>query len=158
MSATTAGPIYCFDTSAFLHCAQRHYPVGHFKSLWAQFDALAQSGRLISSDEVLGELGRNKDEVHAWCDERKSIFEPLSAPVMNEVKSILGKYKSLASEGSNRNRADAFVIAVAKLRNATVVTYEQTKPSQPKIPDVCRAMGIPMRLVVDIVRDERWTF
>lgn len=157
--ANPAAPIYCFDTSAFLHCAQRHYPLNLFPALWARLDVLTTEGRLIAPDEVLEELKIQGDELCDWCVARESaIFVPIDAAIQVAVKEILVAYPTLVSEGKGRHRADAFVIALAQLRNATVVTYEDSKPTSPKIPDACMALGIRTTRVVELARAERWTF
>jgi hypothetical protein len=60
----------------------------------------------------------------------------------------------------NRNRADPFVIAVAGLRGATVVTGEGSDGTadRPKIPFVCSQLRIPCIRLLDVIRAEGWSF
>jgi len=58
--------------------------------------------------------------------------------------------------------ADAYVIALAKLRDGIVVSQEtsaqeKSKPRQSYyIPDVCRDLGIPCINLLGMMRRERW--
>lgn len=152
-------PTYCFDTSAFLHCAVRHYPIGHFLSMWRELDGLATIGRVIAPEDVLHELGKQDDDVHAWCKERQtSVFVPLDASLMAATTDVLRKFPTLVDQSKGRGRADPFVIALAKLRGATVVTYEDHRPSNPRIPDVCEALGVKWCRMLDVIRAENWKF
>jgi hypothetical protein len=67
---------------------------------------------------------------------------------------------TLADPESTRNRADPFVIALAQVAHATVVTEElpSQKASKVSIPDVCRALEVPCTDVYGFVRAEGWTF
>jgi hypothetical protein len=60
----------------------------------------------------------------------------------------------------NRNRADPFVIALARMRGATVVTGEGSDgtANRPKIPFVCEQLGINCVRFLDVVTLEGWTF
>ena len=60
----------------------------------------------------------------------------------------------------NRNRADPFVIALAELRGATVVTGEGSDGTErrPKIPYVCQQRDIPCIRFLQFIQDEGWTF
>jgi hypothetical protein len=59
-----------------------------------------------------------------------------------------------------RNRADAFVIAVARVRGAVVVTGEgpDGNENRPKIPFICQNLKIRCVRFLDIVRLEGWKF
>jgi hypothetical protein len=60
--------------------------------------------------------------------------------------------------------ADAYVIALAKVKNGTVVSQETSaaEKKNPKrthyIPDVCRDLGIPCINLLGLMRREKWTF
>jgi hypothetical protein len=59
-----------------------------------------------------------------------------------------------------RNRADPFVIAVAQLRSATVVTGEGSDgtTNRPKIPYVCDDLGVGCFRFLDVIKAENWVF
>ena len=59
--------------------------------------------------------------------------------------------------------ADAYVIALAKVKAGTVVSQETSAQEKrnPKrthfIPDVCRDLGIPCINLLGLLRREKWT-
>jgi hypothetical protein len=57
-----------------------------------------------------------------------------------------------------RGQADPFVVALARVRGATVVTEEHAKPTAPKIPDACRRFGIRCINLLEFIREMRWKF
>jgi hypothetical protein len=59
---------YCIDTSALIDAAIRWYPPDVFPSLWTRVEALIETGRLISSEEVLLELEQKEGDIlHEWA-------------------------------------------------------------------------------------------
>jgi hypothetical protein len=60
----------------------------------------------------------------------------------------------------SRNRADAFVIAVAQLQGCTVITGEghDGNHNRPKIPFICRGLNIPCASFLDLIQKEGWQY
>ena len=73
---------------------------------------------------------------------------------------MLNPYEKLVKDLKNRNRADPFVIAVAQMCDATVVTEEAGPGStdRPKIPGICASLGIDCFTFPDLIRAEGWSF
>ena len=149
---------YCIDTSAILTAWRRNYPPDIFPSVWDRVDELINQGELIASEEVLVELERKDDEVYAWATERQGIFVPIDDQVQQVVRRVLASYPRLLDTRRNRSGADPFVIALARVRNCTVVTNEapSNSPSRPTIPDVCQALGILCIDFIQMARQEGW--
>jgi hypothetical protein len=58
-----------------------------------------------------------------------------------------------------KNRADAFVIAVAQLKKGIVVTGEVNGTTdRPKIPYICSQLGVPCIRFLDLLKREGWKF
>lgn len=154
--------LYSFDTSAFLEPWNRHYPRDHFPSLWEKLGDLINSGNIIATEEVRIELARIEDDVYRWALEREKMFIPVRGEIQQAVKSILDKYPRLVDKRRNRSGADPFVIALAQIQmeKCTVVTYETHGNIQtnPRIPDVCDALGIRCINVSALIQDEGWVF
>ena len=112
------------------------------------------------SEEVFVELERHEDELFSWMlNERDTIQIPTNNDVTVAVRQILNGHERLAMSGSGRNRADPFVIAVACLHGATVVTGEKGgTPNRPKIPSVCDSLDIPCVDLMRLIADEGWVF
>ena len=152
---------YSADTSALIDGLERYYPVDHFPGLWERVDDLINDGRLIISEEVWEEAQTKDAVVKAWCVPRKAaIVVPTDATVVEEVQRVLADHQRLVMNFKGRNRADPFVIAVASVRNAVVVTGEGSDGTEnkPKIPFVCQRLGIECVKFVDVIRLEGWTF
>lgn len=152
--------LYSVDTSALLDGWVRHYPPEQFPSLWEQVDYLVQAGRLRVSEEVFVEIERHDDALNEWLQvRREQALVATTDEVAAIVQEILRSHERLVMSGSGRNRADPFVIAVARLVDGTVVTGEMGgTQARPKIPSVCRALGIPVIGLLDLIKAERWVF
>lgn len=153
--------IYCIDTSALMDAWARWYPRDVFPTLWDNLDSLIEDGRLISSEEVLQELERKEgDALHQWARHRSRLFAPLDEGIQRAVSVIMANHPRLVDGRTGKSYADPFVIATAQVRKSTVVTGERPtgNPNRPKIPDVCKRLGIRCISFTDLIRQERWRF
>ena len=153
-------PSYSVDTSALLDGWVRYYPPAHFPNLWDQIDLLIQGGRFHASEEVLIEVERHDESLNEWIEARREqIVIATTDEVAAVVQDILRSHERLVMSGSGRNRADPFVIAVARLHDAVVVTGERGgTPQRPKIPSVCADFGIRTINLLDLIKEEGWVF
>ncbi len=79
-----------------------------------RFDEAIDAGDLGASEEVLLEVEKRDDEVHAWAKARKAkMFVPIDEEQQRHVSSILSKHERLVDTRKNRSAADPFVIALA---------------------------------------------
>ena len=149
---------YSIDTSVFIEAWLRHYPLDVFPAVWKQLDNGIVHGKLKAVVEVLRELEQHDDDLFAWAKRRRSKFVPLDTAIQRRAKRILAQFPTLAKADSTRRDADPFVIALAAEYGLTVVTYESSRPTKPRIPDVCQALHIPCITPVELFRLEGWTF
>lgn len=152
---------YSVDTSALIDGLERYYRPANFPSLWERIDALIAQGRLFCTEEVLLEATARDLPTKAWCELRKErLVVVTDAAVAVETRALLGRYPTMTKALKGRNRADPFVIAVAKMRGATVVTGEGQDGSatRPKIPWVCRQVGVPCIRLAELITQEGWSF
>ena len=151
---------YCIDTSSILHAWIEAYPPDNFPPVWAKIDDLIAKGRLLSSEEVLRELKKKHDSAYAWAKGSPAMFIPLDEEIQILVASILEKHKRLVDTRNGRVGADPFVIALAKLKNYTLVTNENPTGNlrKPNIPDVCTAMNISSINLLQLIQNEGWVF
>jgi len=152
---------YSTDTSAILDAWVRNYPPDVFPVVWAKLEELVDKGALFATEEVLRELEAKHDDVYEWAREHRHMFISIDLRIQAVVKQILGQHKKLIDQRKGRSGADPFVIALAKLRGCAVLTAE--KPSnnpekRPRIPDVCDALGIKWLNVLELFREQGWTF
>jgi hypothetical protein len=152
--------IYCLDTSGLLDGWKRHYPIDVFPDLPDKLEQLADDGRLIVPEDVLHELEKKDDELRNWAKKLSNAVVPLDEPVQEAALQILGKFQRLVDTRSGRSGADPFLIATAQVRGAMVITGEEASNNldKPRIPDVCRALGVPCGKLLDLIRREQWTF
>lgn len=158
----TAPPLYSVDTSALIDGLERFYPEETFPALWKEIDGLVSAERFLISEEVWQEARAKDAAAKTWCDGHKDdgLVVPTDAAIVREVQGILSAFPNLVKQGKNRNRADAFVIAVARLRPAIVVTGEGPNGNErlPKIPYICEQLGIKSIRFLELIRLERWRF
>ncbi len=153
---------YSVDTSAMIDGLERYYPEASFPALWVRVDELIADGRLYISEEVWEEIQKKDAVVKAWCDKRskKGFVIPTDGAVAQAVQHVLAASKRLVMNMKGRNRADPFVIAVARLKGSTVVTGEGSNGTadRPKIPYVCGLLGVECVRFLDVIRIEGWRF
>lgn len=148
---------YSVDTSALLDAWVRYYPPDVFDTLWQRLDGLVSNGRLLAIDEVRRELEKQDDELHKWLTARPSMIVALDGEIQTRATPIINGFPSLTNTKSVMSgSADPFVIALAQERKLTVVTAEKSKPTKPRIPDVCKALGVPCITLVELFRRESW--
>ena len=71
-----------------------------------------------------------------------------------------GNYENaLVDSKKGRSGGDPFVIAVARVKNLTVITGENATGNIaiPRIPDVCDDLGIRWLRMLDFFREQKWT-
>lgn len=154
---------YVLDTSALIRAWNQTYRIRNFPDFWTGLEQLANENRLTVPDAVLLELNEQGSDLHAWCKDRQELLIGESSDEIQAViEYIENDYPGLktASMPEGKNFADSFVIATAVILDAVVVSNEEYTGniSGPRIPDVCKAMGIQHIMVHRIVVEEGWTF
>jgi len=56
---------YCVDTSSMIAAWQERYPIENFPQFWVRMDALIDARQLVAPIEVLIEMKKRSDELHA---------------------------------------------------------------------------------------------
>lgn len=150
---------YSIDTNAIIGGRRRYYPPDVFPSLWDKIDLLVDSGELIATEEVLNELAVVDDEIHDWARNRKQMFVPLDEQIQNAVAQIMSNH-AIVDMQKQKSICDPFVIALAQIKNCTVITYETPtrNPQRPRIPDVCAALGIEHINFLQFIKQQQWRF
>jgi hypothetical protein len=150
---------HCFDTSAFLQCWTRYYPLDVFPGLWEKLNDYAAHQAIVCPEEVRYEIEKKEDRLHEWVKARPYLFVPLDEQIQRAAAAILAAHPLLVKPSRQRTQADPFVIAVAQVRKIPVVTEERGgSATRPKIPSVCAALGFPCMTVVEFIRSQGWTF
>lgn len=98
-----------------------------------------------------------------WLKSNPAMVVPV-AETLAEARAIQNRFAGLLDPKAEYEEADAYVIALARMRGAVVVTQETAaaEKSNPKrthyIPDVCRELGIGCIAFLGLLRREGWTF
>ena len=154
--------IYSIDTSALIHCYSEKYPPDSFPSLWDRLTQDIEDGILIASIEVFNELQKKDTALATWAKQNKQMFHETDLGIQKSVKAVLSTdpYQLLVNNSKDRTEADVFVIALAMVRGAIVVTEENRSDSnkRPKIPDVCDKLNIQSINTVQYIIQRKWRF
>lgn len=154
---------YIFDTSSFIVIG--HYYPEQFPNFWDKFNQAVDSGKIISVREVFRELDQEASTPHLsnWVKHHKSIFTTPNAKATQFVAAIFAipHFRTLMSrkkQSTGGPCADPFIIALAKIMDACVVTEEKEKPNAAKIPNVCCRFGIDCTNFQGFMEREGWSF
>jgi hypothetical protein len=149
---------YSLDTSGFLDAWIRHYPIDVFPTIWERIDGAIRNGLLLASQEVVRELEKKDDEAHAWMKARPQMIVPFNTQIEAEVIRLMTRFPRLVDSKKGRSGGDPFVIAIAIVGSHSVITGEHAtgKLDAPRIPDVCKELGIPCLRILDFFREQKW--
>ena len=142
----------------------RHYPVDVFSGLVGRVGGLVRSRRLFPPALVREEIENvGTTGLSQWASDNAAIFVP-TGDLLREAQTIQGQFPGFLDPKAEFEEADAYVIALARLRDGTVIT-EETPAAQKRnprrthfIPDVCRDLGIPCINLLGLMRREGWQF
>jgi hypothetical protein len=117
--------MYSFDTSVFMDWQARFYPPDVFISLVAKIEGLVVAGQCSAVRLVKEEIDAvGTPELRAWAKKNPALFVTLDPQVQAEAANIESKYPDLIDPKSLYQSADAYVIALAKVKGGTVVSQE----------------------------------
>jgi hypothetical protein len=135
--------------------------------IWEGLDRLIAEGRLVTVRAARDELRRKCPNAFSRLKPWRAKFFLADTPaLLTEVSSVLAIWpeqtKKLASTKANRDPADPYIIALARLNHLTIVTNEKpardrTRRKKDKhIPDICEGLSPPVRWrsLSDFIKDE----
>ena len=171
---------YVLDTDAILNLTRRVYPSDVFPGLHKKVGDLMANELVVSSVEVLGELGINPNKgveqwissteagyppeynlPIAWAQKNHSIFLEFDSALEGIVNQITSSYNNVVKTRSTSGYdADVHLIALAHHRGWAVVTSEKASNNQdkPKIPDICRDLNIVCVDLLEMFKMKKWLF
>ncbi|MGH9392724.1 MAG: DUF4411 family protein [Terriglobales bacterium] len=162
--AAAAPAIYSIDSSSLMDWQARYYPSDVFPGVQRRLESLVTTGRLLAAALVREEISKvGPPNLQDWLKANPGVIVPLSE-TLAEARTIQSRFAGLLDPKAEFEEADAYVIALARLRGAVVVTQETTAAEKrnPKrthyIPDVCRELGIGCIAFLGLLRREGWTF
>ena len=147
------------DSSVIIEAAVRSYPRDVFPTFWAQLESLVGDNRVLAPRDVYLEVRKISDAAGDWVSSHREIFVATDLDLQNQVAEVLARYPGMIDVSGRANAADPFIVALARLRGLTVVTQERPGSAQsPKIPYVCKGLGLPCVNLIQFMRAEGWTF
>lgn len=170
---------YLIDSNSLITPYRTYYQFDLIPSFW---DWLKQTydNSLYLVDKVRDELchaqGINKDELQVWVENNclnisnpKIIYPNQDVEVLTEYRNVLNHIYSspFYTERSYREwtsfeKADPWLIAIAKAYGYTIVTMEEpnrnlsaTNPTskEPRIPDVCSQLDVECINLYELMRE-----
>ena len=128
-----------------------HFPKQgtYFTKVWQKIEGLAGS-EIISVDECYNEIEKHYDQNNknmTWVNKHKDMFLNPTNKESLIIKSIFSSKKlqesiHLKNILENRPSADVYLVAKAKVLEATIVTTESFKPNSAQLPNICEAVGV----------------
>jgi Domain of unknown function (DUF4411) len=154
---------YVFDNSP-LSALFKNYYRRTFRSLWDNFDALVDQGRIVSTREALREIeDGGPADLLDWARNHNTLFATPTAAegaFVTRIYSVAHFQQNIEQQKLLRGgkNADPFVIAKAAVDGRTVVTMEQFKPNAAKIPNICRHFNVSCFTLEEFMEAENWQF
>ena len=151
---------YSFDTSGIVDL-RRYYPRKAFPGAWENLEKLIVDGKILAVDVVLKELAKQDDELVKWVKQHTVMIQPLDAALLQSACEIMNKFPKLIEVKKTIPDTDPFVIALARVKQWTVVAGEKSPRSTPtprKIPDVCAEYGVKCITLLELFEEQGWQF
>jgi hypothetical protein len=148
--------LYCFDTSAFIDAWRRFYSPDYVfcKPVWERVENLMANSQVIIHEEVLTELKEKDDEIYRFVKRFPSIVKKTTEEQIELASTILGTHSQMIDKAkTQKNHADVWVITLAKIEGATVVTFEGADGGF-KIPAVCKAYKVACLSFQSFLKEE----
>lgn len=158
-------PKYLVDSNVFIQAKNMYYRFDFCGGFWDWLKHAHNQKILYSIKKVKSELCApiTNDSAKTWALEMPNTFflEDINdAAVMQEYAKIMSwmaasNFKPAAKvEFARADVADAFLIAVAKAHNYTIVTQEQSNPDAKRkiyLPDAALANGVNTLYIYDML-------
>ncbi len=160
--------VYSFDSNIFISMRKK-YPRENHGSLWEKVEELLNNQEILVSREVIEELEDVDDGLVRWLKGFKTCIIDNEKEIVSYVSELVNKLPGWVDPLSTKNKADPYVIALARWKNGTVVTQEGNGTLNPhhinlkrmveqsssvKIIDVCQLEGIPWLDIVGFLSQQ----
>jgi len=133
------------------------YPPRAFPNLWKRIEGMIDQGRMLMPDEVLNELEVGSDSVYHYAKSIIGFVVPLDAIQFNTARTIMNKYPNLVDLNTSKNSADPFLITLAQVKTATVISEERVRnDKQLKIPNICKWHGLRCIDFLGFLEEQEW--
>lgn len=152
--------MYLWDSNIFIQVAG--FPSA-FESFWTDLESKFLSREIQSVSEVKREILSIKGKMRELIDSCPDLFLTPEEDELNTVGSIMtdSRFEGFIKKKnwlSGHAVADPFIVAVAKHRNAIVVTNENTNDGGSRIPAACKAFGVKSVNFDGFIQELNWRY
>jgi hypothetical protein len=144
---------YAVDANVFIEAHRRYYSFGICPGFWASLIYLHTQGRIFSIDRVRDEITGKGDQLAVWVADNvlDGCFESTDTPEIAAAYAELVEWVYAqpqftdAAKAEFTQKADAWLIAYARVTGKTVVTHEVLNEDAKRrvpIPNVCEAFNV----------------
>ncbi len=152
---------YCLDSNVFIEAKNGPYSFDIVPAFWDWIDVQVEKENIITSSEVYNEILDGEDKLSEWFKARKDsqLFITPAIEVQHIYQTVadhVRKNYEIAYYQTFLEKADPWVIALAKHLDAIVVTMEVLVPSiskKVKIPNICLQFGLKYINTYQMLRD-----
>lgn len=157
--------MYLLDANVFINAYRDYYSFDIVPNFWSRLVHLAGNSQICSIDKIKEEICTNEDqpdELHIWsASEFEEHFKETDAHdvilAYAEIQqwAFSNQQFNEAAKSEFARNADAWLIAYAKAKGATVVTHEAYNRGTIRrilIPVVCEEFGIPYVNTFEMLR------
>jgi hypothetical protein len=151
---------FTVDTNILINL-NRHYPRDIFPGPWSAIETLIDEGRLCMCPDVLEELSRGGDDLHAWARR----YDNFVCEVTEEEVMTVTQLSSLFPDWvrDDFNAADPWLVAHASAERRTIVSEEKragdnVSSKNQKVPNVGATLGVDTVNFFALARREAWSF
>ena len=159
---------HCLDSNIFIEAHRRRFPIDIVPVFWEALEEQATRSTILSIREVHRELLAGKDDLSSWAKAQIGWFLENSDPATIKALGLVDKavsaripsYRPVAKT-KFMDGADPWVIAYCKAHGHTLVTEEAAAPDSlktVKIPDIAKALGVPVMSLNSMLRELKIIF
>ena len=156
---------YLIDADVLIGAKNLHYGFDFCPAFWDWIVRKHAAGAVLSVARVGDEIRDRQDELSQWARQNlKTFFVPPTAADSASLGSVsvwvTRQNYDAARISAFFQKADYFLVGQALGGGHTVVTHEVAAPKarKIKIPDVCKALGVPCVTPFSMLRREKARF
>jgi len=163
---------FLVDANVLITASRLYYASDLVPTFWEILEQKAKGKRLVLLDMVKEEIhrGQDQDELKNWLSRTESEFEDCShvdgeiiakyAEIMQYIQTC-GYYNEKGlNEWARNDIADPWLIAVAAVKDYTVITFEEpagylstkNRSGKVKMPDVAKYFGVRVQNLYYMMR------
>lgn len=150
---------HLLDANVFITAKNTYYGLDFAPGFWEWLAAAHQITGIASIEAVRREITDGGDELATWARALPSSFWlPVTAETVTSLRATSewandAEYEA-AAVSDFLSKADYYLVAQAHALGRVVVTHETPSISlkKIKIPDACKAMGVPWVNTFDLLR------